>query len=173
MNRTCPICKVARAFGHVGGRRGLVCDVCNWSTADRIPREVLADKGGVVYILSNPAMGGMVKIGHTKRDVPRRVRELSSHSGVPEPFVIEAEFKSPCPADHERAVHHRLKDRRVPGREFFRLSAVEAIKVVRDVVGSPKTGRGKGQLPHRWMGDGGARHYGSGSMRDLEEDQVE
>ena len=38
---------------------------------------------GYVYILSNPGMPGLLKIGMTRFDPTRRVQELSSATGVP------------------------------------------------------------------------------------------
>lgn len=42
---------------------------------------------GVVYALINPGMPGYVKIGKTKRDVEKRVNELSSSTGVPHTII--------------------------------------------------------------------------------------
>ena len=39
----------------------------------------------LVYILTNPAMPDLIKIGKTD-NIERRMRELTSHSGVPEEF---------------------------------------------------------------------------------------
>ena len=50
----------------------------------------------IVYVLTNPAMPGMVKIGMTDRpDVQRRMSELYS-TGVPLPFecVIAARLRT-------------------------------------------------------------------------------
>jgi hypothetical protein len=44
---------------------------------------------GYIYILSNPAMQGLLKIGVTSRDVRERVTQLSAATGVPKPFEIE------------------------------------------------------------------------------------
>ncbi|MFT7387743.1 MAG: hypothetical protein ACI8VC_000984 [Candidatus Endobugula sp.] len=44
-------------------------------------------EAGIVYVLTNPAMPGIVKIGKTSRDsVDARLNELYS-TGVPVPFV--------------------------------------------------------------------------------------
>lgn len=43
---------------------------------------------GYVYILSNPGMPGLLKIGMTRFDPTRRVQELSSATGVPTPFQL-------------------------------------------------------------------------------------
>ena len=43
---------------------------------------------GIVYVLTNPAMPGMVKIGRTGRQVEARLSDLYS-TGVPLPFECE------------------------------------------------------------------------------------
>ena len=42
---------------------------------------------GSVYVLTNPAMPNMVKIGKTTRDVELRLADLYS-TGVPLPFAL-------------------------------------------------------------------------------------
>ncbi len=75
---------------------------------------------GYVYILSNPSMPGLVKIGRTTRSVDGRAMELYQ-TGVPMPFVIEHWVLSPDCVALERTVHSLLPDLRVgDGREFFR-----------------------------------------------------
>lgn len=49
---------------------------------------------GYVYVLSNPCMPGIVKIGKTTRSVEDRANELYQ-TGVPEPFKVEEFFHSP------------------------------------------------------------------------------
>ena len=41
----------------------------------------------VVYILTNEAMPGLIKIGYTDNTIEKRMKELSRHSGVPLPFT--------------------------------------------------------------------------------------
>ena len=43
---------------------------------------------GYVYILSNISMPGLLKIGMTRLDPTKRVKELSSSTGVPTPFNL-------------------------------------------------------------------------------------
>lgn len=43
---------------------------------------------GHIYILVNPSMEGLVKIGKTTRDPESRARELSQATGVPTPFYV-------------------------------------------------------------------------------------
>lgn len=86
---------------------------------------------GIVYVLSNPAMPGLVKIGMTNRDhLEDRVRELSNTS-VPTPFIVEGwawvEDARVC----ERLLHDWLSAVRMNSRrEFFSISAVAVFKML-------------------------------------------
>lgn len=85
---------------------------------------------GYVYILSNPSMPGIVKIGRTTRDVDARVSELYA-TGVPTPFEINYSVYSPNCAEMEAFAHDALKDLRVSeGREFFRVDPVTIIPML-------------------------------------------
>ena len=83
---------------------------------------------GVVYVLSNASMPGLLKIGFTTRSVDERIAEISGATGVPEPFVCEAYWLSVCPDLDEKKLHHLFASERVRGgREFFRLAPRVAI----------------------------------------------
>ena len=43
---------------------------------------------GYVYILTNPALPGLLKIGKTTRTPQLRAAELSKPTGVPRPFEV-------------------------------------------------------------------------------------
>lgn len=84
---------------------------------------------GIVYLLTNPVMPGLVKIGMTTReDIDDRMRELYS-TGVPVPF--ECQFacrvkKSDC-AKIEKALHTAFSPQRInANREFFRIQVEQA-----------------------------------------------
>lgn len=83
---------------------------------------------GYVYILSNPALAGIVKIGHTKRtDVSIRAQELSLSTSIPLPFEIEYCWLVETPSTWEARIHARLTSCRVAkNREFFRIHTSEA-----------------------------------------------
>lgn len=88
---------------------------------------------GFIYVLINPSLNGLVKIGKTTRSPVNRVNELSSATGVPTPFqlVYWAEF-SDCDSA-ELVLHNIFTERGVrvsDKREFFRLPPHEAISVV-------------------------------------------
>jgi len=84
---------------------------------------------GIVYLLTNPVMPGLVKIGMTTReDMDARMRELYS-TGVPVPF--ECQFacrvkKSDC-VKIEKALHTAFEPQRInANREFFRINVGQA-----------------------------------------------
>ena len=90
-----------------------------------------ASPSGWVYVLTNPAFPGLVKIGCTGRSPHDRARELSSATGVPFPYVVAWA----CPVADWRAVeartHGKLHRCRPNGyREFFRCSVAEARREV-------------------------------------------
>lgn len=74
---------------------------------------------GIVYILTNEAMPGYVKIGRTDGDLASRVRQLDS-TGVPLPFEVFYAARVRDSAFVERQLHAAFGDRRVrANREFF------------------------------------------------------
>lgn len=84
---------------------------------------------GHVYILSNPAMPGLLKIGFTKGDVDARARQLRT-TGVPRPFRVEAKIRAKYAHGTESKIHKALaRYRDSHDREFFRMDVPEAIRV--------------------------------------------
>ena len=77
---------------------------------------------GIVYVLTNSAMPGLVKIGMTTRDsVDARMKELYS-TGVPVPFecAYACEVSSSDCVKIENALHTAFAPNRVnANREFF------------------------------------------------------
>jgi hypothetical protein len=87
---------------------------------------------GRVYVLSNPAMPGLLKIGYTMNTVEGRVKELSLATGVPTQFSIEYQVECRDPAGLEAHAHTFFQNKRYNGnREFFSISINEAIDVIR------------------------------------------
>ena len=43
---------------------------------------------GYVYVMINPSLNGIVKIGKTQNSPDDRAKELSSATGVPTPFFV-------------------------------------------------------------------------------------
>jgi len=87
---------------------------------------------GRVYILSNKAMPGLLKIGYTMNTVEGRVNELSSATGVHSEFFIEYQVECRDAASVEALVHDSLQSRRHDtSREFFSITLTEAVDVIR------------------------------------------
>ena len=85
---------------------------------------------GIVYVLTNPAMPGMVKIGKTTRDVSFRLAALYS-TGVPLPFECEYAALVRDVDKTEKAFHNAFEQSRVnPRREFFNINPKQAINVL-------------------------------------------
>ena len=75
----------------------------------------------IVYILTNPAMPNLVKIGFTE-NIEERLRQLSSHAGVPIPFECFYACEVKNAEIVENGLHDGFKDFRInPRREFFKI----------------------------------------------------
>lgn len=88
---------------------------------------------GYVYVLVNPSMQGIVKVGRTERDPEERVKELSSATGVPTPFILvyHAYFDSCSEAEQRVHAALELKGYRVStNREFFSAPVTEVINAI-------------------------------------------
>lgn len=85
----------------------------------------------IVYVLTNEAMPGIVKIGLTTDSVESRLSSLNSHSGEPLPFecFFAAEVDS-C-TRIERILHQLFSDARInPKREFFRVDPEKVVLAI-------------------------------------------
>ncbi len=89
---------------------------------------------GWVYVITNKAMPGLIKIGYSMKDPELRATELN-HTGSPHPYVVDYEVLVNEPRDVEQTVHGRLKNQR-EGKEWFRCTSEEAIAAIRVVVGT-------------------------------------
>lgn len=88
---------------------------------------------GRVYVLTNPRMLGLVKIGFTLGTVEGRAKELDA-TGTPEPFEIAYQIEVRGPETLERKVHQQLSNKRVRNsREFFEMEVVDAILCIRNL----------------------------------------
>lgn len=80
-----------------------------------------------VYILSNPSMPGLLKIGYTKGDPSKRISQLDRSTSVPTGFTLEWAFPCYNAIELEGEVHEYLSGYRVNNhREFFKVTLEEA-----------------------------------------------
>jgi len=86
---------------------------------------------GYVYILTNPAMPGLVKIGHTSKHPSTRAAELSAATGVPGCFIVAWAHPVTNHEALEALAHGRLARYRVNNnREFFSCTVAEARRII-------------------------------------------
>lgn len=107
------------------------------------PKKIQIPKGMVgsqwVYVLTNPTMPGLCKIGFTKNKPSERVKQINSGTGVAMDFVVEWAFPCFNAHDVEKQVHRYLENngfRVNKSKEFFNVSVNEA-KAVVERIGEP------------------------------------
>ena len=90
-------------------------------------------KQGYVYVLTNAAMPGLVKIGHSVNGGRARARDLFQ-TGVPEPFKVCFEILTNDCALLEMRAHRKLDKYRVNSqREFFKINVPTAVTGIMEV----------------------------------------
>lgn len=87
---------------------------------------------GIVYVVTNPAMPNLVKIGRTStEDVNKRMKDLYS-TGVPFEFQLAFACRVENTEEVEKALHVAFAPNRVnPKREFFAIDPGQAIAILK------------------------------------------
>ncbi|MFA6504041.1 MAG: GIY-YIG nuclease family protein [Patescibacteria group bacterium] len=86
----------------------------------------------IIYVLTNEAMPGYVKIGKTNNNLEQRVKDLSASTSVPLPFTV---FYA-CSVKDANFVEHQLHDafdnnRVNPRREFFQIAPERVVAALK------------------------------------------
>lgn len=82
---------------------------------------------GIVYIIINEAMPGLIKIGRTENNLSERIKALSASTSVPLPFECYYAREVQNSEDVEGKLHVAFSDHRInPKREFFQLDPNKA-----------------------------------------------
>ena len=85
----------------------------------------------IVYVLTNEAMPGIVKVGLTTDSVESRVAQLSSHSGVPLPFECYFAAEVSDSSRVERILHQLFAEYRINSkREFFKVDPEKVVLAI-------------------------------------------
>ena len=96
----------------------------------------------IVYVLTNPAMPDVVKIGITTRENPQvRMNELYT-TGVPLPFecAIAIQTDDAQAEEFEKALHKAFEPYRLnPNREFFEIATYQVESLLRVLPGADVT----------------------------------
>jgi len=86
---------------------------------------------GYVYVLSNEAMPGLVKIGFTESDIVSRISQLYT-TGVPLPFEVEFAALVENAKGVEGALHSAFGPYRInQKREYFRILPSQAVAILK------------------------------------------
>ena len=94
---------------------------------------------GIVYLATNEAMPGLVKIGTTTKDVRTRMQELTSPTGVPGQFVSVFSRRVANAREIEIALHSIFDSARdKKSNEFFRMDWKQA-QIVLEMVPEDKS----------------------------------
>lgn len=92
---------------------------------------------GHIYVCSNKAYPGVVKIGRARRP-KERARQLSSATGVLYNFNLDMAFKVPDCIKSELFVHEKLSYLRIKtNKEFFKITSKQAIVMLTEWFGPP------------------------------------
>ena len=89
---------------------------------------------GWLYLITNEAMPGLIKVGFSLKDPLLRALELSS-TGTPLPCKVCYDVLVRSPRELEQLVHRSLAEMRT-GKEWFRCEIRETAQKVRDLAGS-------------------------------------
>lgn len=127
---TCTSCS-ARNVVTISFREGssAICPFCNTLIFSYVPVK------GNIYVLSNPRMPKIYKVGYSLRSVEERVKELNAATGVPDEFVVEEYFCSTDPKNHEAMIHQALAPFRIKNKEFFECSLSHIIATIAGICG--------------------------------------
>lgn len=91
-----------------------------------------------MYVMSNGAMPGLVKVGMSRKLPQDRAEEMGAHEALPAPMVVEYYvLVEGTPRDVERAAHRRLAAHGI-GKEWFKCSVDIAVAAIQFEAGERK-----------------------------------
>lgn len=106
------------------------CESCN----DELFK--LSKTEGFIYVIYNPVIPDLYKVGFTTNLVEKRLNELNSPSSIPEGFVLVFGFDSENPQIDEQKIHAALRENRHSSkREFFSCSIYTIYKACKSIIG--------------------------------------
>jgi T5orf172 domain len=89
------------------------------------------ENSGTLYVLTNPFMPGLVKIGCTTGPVEDRIKDLSAATGVPVAFNCHFAAQVADMTAKEKTLHQLFSDKRVnPRREFFEVAPEKVVLAI-------------------------------------------
>src|SRR5688572_10610996 len=94
---------------------------------------------GWVYVIRNPAMPKLVKVGFTELGARRRAHphRVTAREGVPDPYDVAYRLFVEHPKDVEKRCHVLLRENRY-GKEWFRCSVKRAAEAIERAASAPR-----------------------------------
>jgi hypothetical protein len=86
---------------------------------------------GWVYVITNKAMDGLVKVGYSTKDPKIRAKDLNN-IGSPYPYIVEVDVLVEEPYQIEQQVHRSMRHLSV-GKEWFKCTPIEALYQILNV----------------------------------------
>jgi len=89
-----------------------------------------------IYIFTNRAMPGIIKIGFTERNVYERLKEINAAPGVVIPWDVAWSYRCPNGRVLEGEIHSYLENmglRPNAKREGFAIDVIDAIKIIEEL----------------------------------------
>lgn len=89
-----------------------------------------------IYVMVNPLIPDVCKIGFTTTSVEQRARELTAQTASIKPWYVVFSYKCPNGRMLEAEIHNYLEDRGIRvnhKREGFYITSAEAISVIKEI----------------------------------------
>lgn len=132
----CPHCSEQNIFILPANDPKFHCRTCGADCGESTPIF------GILYVLRNKSIPGLLKIGFTTRTIEERVAELGASTSAPTPFEVLFYFACSDPQGDESLAHKALRKYRVnQQREFFQISETKALEILRATFGRKETFR--------------------------------
>lgn len=97
--------------------------------------ENVEHNNGLIYVLTNSTFeNDLLKIGVTQRSPEKRANELSTKTGLPNPFRVKFNIEVGNCKKVEKIIHERLERYRyTSNREFFKMPIDKAISIIKQI----------------------------------------
>jgi hypothetical protein len=92
---------------------------------------------GWVYVIRNPAMPKLVKVGFTELGARAHAHIMTAREGVPDPYDVAFRLFVEHPRDVEKRCHLLLRENRYR-KEWFRCSVKRAAEAIKQVASTPR-----------------------------------
>ena len=114
----------------------LIPEEDGWESVNYYTKGQYSYERGIIYILENECIPGLLKIGFTTKDAYSRAKEISTATGVPKPFKVKFIYECNDPYSVEQEIHNEIngQGKRInEKREFFEIEFNEAVSIIKGI----------------------------------------